>query len=66
MPVYLVAGRSGLLAIWPLILIATVGVVIGTLVGTPMLTRVPERQFRRIVAILLLALGGWMLSGRAV
>jgi uncharacterized membrane protein YfcA len=66
MPVYLVAERSGLLAIWPLILIATVGVVIGTLVGTPMLTRVPERQFRRIVAILLLALGGWMLSGRAV
>jgi uncharacterized membrane protein YfcA len=66
MPVYLVAERSGLVTIWPLIAIATIAVVIGTLVGTPVLTQVPQRQFRRIVAVLLLALGGWMLSGRGV
>lgn len=61
MPVYLVAERSGLLQIWPLIAIATVGVVIGTLTGMRVLRHVPDRQFRRIVAVLLLALGTWML-----
>jgi uncharacterized membrane protein YfcA len=61
MPVYLVAERVGLLQIWPLIAIATVGVVIGTLSGMHLLKHVPERRFRRIVAVLLLALGTWML-----
>jgi uncharacterized membrane protein YfcA len=61
MPVYIVAERSGLPQIWHLIAIATVGVVAGTLTGTRVLTYVPERQFRRAVAVLLLALGAWML-----
>jgi uncharacterized membrane protein YfcA len=63
MPVYLVTERSGLLQIWPLIAIATAGVVAGTVVGMRLLTNVPERLFRRIVALLLLALGTWMLLG---
>jgi uncharacterized protein len=61
MPVYLITERSGLLPLWPLIAVATVGVVTGTLVGTRVLRRVPDRQFRVVVAFLLLALGGWML-----
>jgi uncharacterized membrane protein YfcA len=61
MPVYLVAQRSALLEIWPLIAIATAGVVVGTLTGARALRNVPERQFRRVVAVLLLALGTWML-----
>jgi uncharacterized membrane protein YfcA len=63
MPVYLVAERSGLMQIWPLIAIATAGVVAGTLLGMRLLTDVPDRLFRRIVAVLLLALGTWMLLG---
>src|SRR5262245_2275162 len=61
MPVYLAAERSGLLQIRPLIAIATVGVVAGTLLGMRVLRNVPERLFRRTVAVLLLSLGTWML-----
>jgi uncharacterized protein len=62
MPVYLVGERSGLLQIWPLIAVATLGVVAGTLFGTRVLRAAPERGFRRIVAVILLALGTWMLA----
>ncbi len=61
LPVYLVSERIGLLGIWPLIAIATAGVVVGTLVGSRVLKRVPETRFRPTVAILLLGLGTWMI-----
>jgi uncharacterized membrane protein YfcA len=61
MPVYLAAERSGLFQMWPLILVSTLGVAAGTLLGTRLLRNVPERQFRRVVAVILLALGTWML-----
>jgi uncharacterized membrane protein YfcA len=61
MPVYLAADASGLIAMWPLIALSTAGVVAGTLAGTRFLRHVPDRQFRPMVAILLLALGTWML-----
>lgn len=61
-PVYIATERAGLLSIWPLIAIATVGVVVGTLTGMRLLTLVPERLFRPLVALLLLALGIWMLA----
>ena len=60
LPVYLAAEHSGLMQIWPLIAIATIFVVIGTVSGMTLLKHVPETQFRRFVAVLLLALGGWM------
>ena len=60
MPVYLVAERQGLQAIVVMILVATCGVVAGTLVGRRVLTHLPEAMFRRVVALLLLALGTWM------
>ncbi|PYR89118.1 MAG: hypothetical protein DMF84_25800 [Acidobacteria bacterium] len=63
MPVYIVSERSELLQIWPLIAMATGGVIAGTLVGTRVLGEVPASLFRRIVALLLLALGTWMLLG---
>jgi uncharacterized membrane protein YfcA len=44
-------------AIWPLVLIATVGVVVGTVVGERMLARIPERRFRQTVGALVLLLG---------
>jgi hypothetical protein len=63
LPVYLVTERAGLVSLWPLIAIASVGVVVGTLTGMRLLRHVPERLFRPVVAVLLLALGLWMLAG---
>ena len=44
-------------------MIASVGVVIGTFAGGPILHRIPESVFRRLIAIVLLVLGAVMLSG---
>ena len=52
--------------IWVLILIATLGTLVGTLLGVRALRRMPERVFRNIVATVLFALGAYMtLSGGA-
>lgn len=61
MPVYLATEWAGLQSLWALIAIATLGVVAGTLAGTRLLRRVPERIFRRVVSVLLLSLGAWMI-----
>jgi uncharacterized membrane protein YfcA len=63
LPVYIVTERAGLVSLWPLIAIASVGVLVGTLTGMRLLRHVPERLFRPVVAVLLLALGLWMLAG---
>jgi uncharacterized membrane protein YfcA len=61
MPVYLTLERQGLQTMLPIIGLACVGVVLGTLTGRRLLARVPEAAFRRVVALLLFALGGWMI-----
>lgn len=61
LPVYLFTQWREIFAIWPLLVLATVGVVIGTAVGARVLTSIPRMTFRRIVAVLLLALGIHML-----
>ncbi|HEX9367597.1 MAG TPA: sulfite exporter TauE/SafE family protein [Vicinamibacterales bacterium] len=61
MPVYLATEWRDLRAVWPLIAIATAGVVAGTLAGRRVLSFVPEPVFRRVVSMLLLALGAWMI-----
>lgn len=61
MPVYFAAESNRIAAIWPLVAAATAGVVIGTIFGNRALQRLPEAYFRRLVAVLLAALGGWML-----
>jgi uncharacterized protein len=61
LPVYLATQWRELVAIWPLILAATVGVVIGTAFGTGILGRVPQRIFRRVIAVLLMVLGVYMM-----
>jgi uncharacterized protein len=63
LPVYVATERAGLLQIWPVIAIASVGVVSGTLIGMRSLSHVPETLFRRLVAVLLLVLGAWMVRG---
>lgn len=62
MPVYFVAEGGRILDQWPLLLIATAGVVVGTLAGERILGRIPERIFRTIVALLILGLGVYMLA----
>ena len=62
-PVYLAVERTALLHLWPAIALATIGVIIGTLVGERLLARVPEQRFRTIVGTLLLLLGVSFLIG---
>jgi len=61
MPVYVAFEYTSILSAWPTMLVATVGVVIGTLVGKPMLRRIPEKAYRLVVSMIILALGVWML-----
>lgn len=57
---HVMAGRSG---IW---IAASIGVTIGTFVGVPLLRRIPESTYRRIVGLLLLLLGIGLFASAAV
>jgi uncharacterized protein len=61
LPVYLATQWREIVAIWPLVLSATVGVVIGTAFGTRILGWVPQRLFRQVIAVLLMVLGVYMI-----
>jgi hypothetical protein len=56
-PVYLWTEGRALLAIWPLVLASTIAVVAGTLLGRLILGRISESLFKRVVSVLLIALG---------
>jgi uncharacterized membrane protein YfcA len=60
LPVYLLRGGTGLLAHWTVILAATAGVLAGTLLGERVLLRLDPARFKRIVALLIGALGLWL------
>lgn len=62
MPVYFAVQGREILAEWPLLLLAVAGVVVGTLAGERVLGRIPERGFRTFVALLILALGVYMVT----
>lgn len=57
MPIYLLTEGPQLWDQRRVILIATAGVVAGTIIGARVLRRIPERLFRKIVAMLLAVLG---------
>ncbi|HEY9448768.1 MAG TPA: sulfite exporter TauE/SafE family protein [Gemmatimonadaceae bacterium] len=57
LPVYLTTQWREIIGIWPLVLTATLGTMVGTVAGTRILGHLPQRTFRRVVAALLLALG---------
>lgn len=57
MPVYVATAGADLLRIWPLIALATVGVLAGTALGTVALKRIPKAAFGRVVSLLVLSLG---------
>jgi uncharacterized membrane protein YfcA len=56
-PVYLAVESAQLVRLWPVITIATIGVITGTLLGEKLLARVPQMRFRTVVGVLLLLLG---------
>ena len=62
LPVYLATQWREIADVWPGVLAATAGVIVGTAVGTRVLGRIPQRIFRRVVAVLLLGLGIYMLA----
>lgn len=57
LPVYLIHEGPALHAIVPLLVVMTIAVVIGTLIGRALLGRIPEPMFRKVVAVLILLLG---------
>jgi len=60
MPVYAATQWRPILSVWPLMLAATCGVVLGTLLGKKVLGWIPERTFRLLIAGVILLLGLWM------
>ncbi len=56
-PVYLLTQGREIASLWPLVLIAVLGALVGTLLGERVLRRIPESFFRRVVAGLILLLG---------
>jgi uncharacterized membrane protein YfcA len=62
MPIYVATEFSRMVNSGQVILAASTGVVIGTLVGERVLRRVPARLFRRVVSILLAAVGAYLLA----
>jgi uncharacterized protein len=64
-PVYLWNGGQRLLPIWPLIAIAVVGVLVGTIVGERLLFGLSVRHFGRVVGAAVGGLGIWLLFSAA-
>ncbi len=62
-PVYLADGSDQVAEHWPLVAVMVAAVVAGTLVGTPLLRRLPELAFRRAVFGLVALLGLGFLVG---
>jgi uncharacterized membrane protein YfcA len=61
-PVYLITQGADLAPRWPLIALLAIGAVVGTLLGERTLRRMSESLFRRVVGLLLLALGVYTLA----
>jgi uncharacterized membrane protein YfcA len=64
-PIYLVTSGTEIGANLRLVAILSVGVVVGTFFGAPILRRLPERTFRRLVAVVLIGVGLLLLAGSA-
>jgi len=60
MPVYFFSESEGIVSSSQWIGISTLGVVIGTLLGTRLLKKMPEKIFRRTVSALIFLLGAFM------
>jgi uncharacterized membrane protein YfcA len=61
MPVYLATEYREMATMWIVIAYATVGVVLGTLLGSRVLARIPDIWFHRVLAVVLAGLGTTMI-----
>jgi hypothetical protein len=61
MPVYAATQWHQVVSVWRLLGLATVGVVVGTLLGKSLLRKIPEHAFRAAVSTIILVLGVAML-----
>ena len=61
MPVYIFSQAGEIAKNSFLILLSIIGVLIGTLLGQKILKFIPEKIFKRIISLIILALGIWML-----
>jgi len=61
-PVYIWHSGSVLVSLWTPILVATAGVLIGTLVGERLLLGLSPRRFGQIIGVAIGALGIWLLA----
>ena len=65
LPVYLATQWRDLIRIWPIVLAATIAVIVGTVAGTRLLGQLQHTTFRRMIGVLLVVLGIWMaVAGR--
>jgi uncharacterized membrane protein YfcA len=61
MPVYLASAGPEMVSVSSLIALSTVGVLVGTFIGTTVLRRIPEDRFHRLVGLLIFGLGAFLL-----
>jgi len=60
MPIYVATQGEAMAGAWLGILIATAGVLLGTLLGLPLLRRISEPAFRISLSVAITALGIYM------
>lgn len=64
MPVYFIIQWKDILSIWPLVVFASVGVLIGTEIGVWMFRKIPENLFKKAVSGIILLIGLFVLIHR--
>jgi uncharacterized protein len=60
MPIYFITEHERIVEVWPIVLMSTSGVILGTAAGAYLLNRIPDRVFKRIVSALVFGLGIYM------
>ena len=66
LPIYILSAGQVIASAAGIWVAASIGVTVGTFVGVPLLRRIPESTYRRIVGLLLLLLGIGLFASAAV
>jgi uncharacterized membrane protein YfcA len=61
-PIYAVSAGGAITGNLRLLIVASIGVSIGTFAGVPVLGRLPEAAYHRLIGALLIALGIWLFA----